>query len=66
MADEIGPVFSALAGIQHEAEGLVVKGPDGKRQPLAEAAMDMANNMEGLRSKIDRRPISPAKIQSRP
>lgn len=66
MAEEIGPGFSALAGIQHEFEGLLRKGPDGKRQPPSEAVMDIANNLEGLQAWAQGRAVDPAKIVDRP
>jgi hypothetical protein len=70
MAREIGPVFSAAAGLQHELEASVIGevGRDGerRRRPWGEAVMDMNNNIEGLRSASQGRPLDGSRLMTRP
>lgn len=84
MASEIGPVFSAGAGLWHEAGNIsdgigqnIEKRLDPKRFPhpeqvptigetMAESAMDLRNNFEGIGAALRHRPIKPANLQTRP
>lgn len=83
MADELGPGFSALAGLEHEIVGLVPRikraGGDWELgpiripkarvqtgQPVSEAIMDMRNNVEGIMSSIQGRPIDRSRLQTSP
>jgi len=83
MADELGSGFSALAGLEHEVEGLVPRikraGGDWELgpiripkvrvktdQPVSEAIMDMRNNIEGITSSIQGRPIDRSRLQTSP
>ena len=59
-ADAAGPMFTRLAGLGHEVEGLLTG------QPLTEAVMDMINNDEGRRASIERRPINRTALQMKP
>lgn len=60
MADEVGPVFSTVVGVEHELEGLM------RFQPLSESVMDMINNGEGVASSVARRPIDRSTLQEAP
>jgi hypothetical protein len=70
MAREIGPGFSAAAGLQHELEASVIGeiGADGKRrrQPWGEAIMDMNNNIEGIGSALRGRPVDRDRLMTQP
>lgn len=61
MTDELGPVSSALVGLQHEIEGVLFGG-----QPLAEAEMDLHNNDEGLRAGLAGRPVEARRLRNAP
>lgn len=61
MADEIGPVFARVAGLEHELEGSLLHG-----QGMDEALMDLRNNAEGRRAGAEHRPIDPRNLQSGP
>jgi hypothetical protein len=58
MAQEIGPSFAALAGLEHELENTL------QGQGRAEALMDLRNNAEGRRAAADHRPIDPRNLQT--
>lgn len=60
MTTEIGPVFSAAAGLQHELQGL------WEGQPLGEAAMDMRNNIEGIRAGLAGRAVDEERLVDQP
>jgi hypothetical protein len=62
-ADDIGPIFSGLAGVGHEIQNMPPVEAGGNRQPLGEAIMDLRNNAEGLRSFYEGRPIDPSRLQ---
>ena len=64
MAEDIGPIFSGVAGLGHEIQNTL--GWGAPRQPLNEAIMDMHNNAEGIRSSREKRPINPRQLQTRP
>lgn len=71
MAEEIGPVFSTLAGAQHEIEGLLPRwdtddGAWRRGQPWGEAAMDMNNNLEGVAAATGGRAIKTGNLVDRP
>ncbi|HEY3695155.1 portal protein [Phenylobacterium sp.] len=72
-ADVAGPVFTKMAGWEHEIQGVLPQvglGPQGVRlapgQPLGEAAMDLRNNPEGVRASRERRPIDRSRLQTAP
>lgn len=65
-AERTGPVFSAAAGIAHEIDNSLWQAVGGDGLPLSEAAMDLANNFEGLRASAENRPVDPARIRNRP
>ena len=66
MAAEIGPVFSAVAGVEHEIENTLPTWAGGDGLPPSEAAMDLVNNFEGLTAWAGDRPVDPARIRDRP
>lgn len=66
MATEIGPVFSALAGVEHEIENTLPTWAGGDGLPPSEAAMDLVNNFEGLTAWASDRPVNPTRIRDSP
>jgi hypothetical protein len=82
MADELGPGFSTLAGLQHEIKDLIprfrfegrwrvgpFRGPHirvATKQPFAEGIMDMRNNAEGIAASVQDRPIDRSRLQVSP